>query len=312
MTKRTLVIIIALLVVVDIAAALWYLSLRIEASGESRDLWQSGDTTATVADTLTTESIPDTFDLKEFKAYYVSRTPSVIGNEDSYYTCIKRVKARWPLSINGNDSLPALKQTILDIMFGNQRYNDLKQGAERWIHAPQFAIASLTDYKPSSKQPKVVQGYAYTEQLLAYPLLTSLRLLVIEVDHRTTNGTSRAVTSRYLHYDRVKQRVIERKNILDAEQEPALLKLINEKIERLNQDKRLQLERAAKVANDFHATRAGIVFDYPAGEIAPVSEGIIEVLINYPLLSPVLTQEFKNLLNLNDGYWIYKPIDHSL
>lgn len=85
MSKRNLVIIIALLVIVDIAAAFWYLSLRIEASGESHDLWQRSDTTATVADTLTTASIPDTFDIKEFHAYHVSRTPSIRGDENSYY-----------------------------------------------------------------------------------------------------------------------------------------------------------------------------------------------------------------------------------
>lgn len=311
MTKRNLVIIIALLVVIDIAAAFWYLSLRIEASGESRDLWQRGDTSVTVADTLTTASIPDTFDVKEFHAYYVSHSPAVRGDENSYYTCVKRVKVRWPVSINGNDSLPALERALQTCLFGSDN-NNLAYAATRWTRVPKFNIEALTEFKEISTQPKIVSRYAYTEQLLAYPIMTSLRLLVMEIDHRTHASETSTLATRYVHYDRVKQSVLQRKNIFEPEQEPILLALINEKIERLNNEKRLQLERAAKVANDFHAIRGGIIFDYPAGEIAPASEGTIEILLDYPLLSSVLTQEFKNLLNLNDGYWKYKPIDHNL
>ena len=303
MTKRNLVIIIALLVIIDIAAAFWYLSLRIEASGESHDLWQHGsDTTATVADTLTTASIPDTFDVKEFHAYYVSRSPAVRGDENSYYTCIKRVKVRWPLSVNGNDSIPALERALQSCMFGNDN-NNLTFAASQWTRSPKFDVEALTDFKEIESQPKIVSRYAYTEQLLAYPILTSLR---------THSGETSTMTTRYVHYDRVKQSVLERKHIFEQGQEPILLSLINDKIERLNNEKSLQLERAAKVANEFHATRAGIIFDYPAGELAPANEGVIEILIDYPVLSTVITQDFKNLLNLNDGYWKYKPIDHSL
>lgn len=311
MSKRNLVIIIALLVIIDIAAAFWYLSLRIEASGESHDLWQNGDTATTMADTLTNVSVPDSFEVKEFHAYHVSRTPAIKGNLDTYYVSVRRVKARWPLSVNGNDSLPQLEQALLVRLFG-QASNNLAVAATQWLRTPKFTIEAVNDYKEIDRQPKLIGRYAYSEQVLAYPLLTSLRLLVMEVDHRTHHGEDKRLTTSYVHYDRVKQGVLERKHIIEQSQEPVLLTLINEKISRLNHEKQLQLEQAVKVANDFHATRTGIVFDYPAGEIAPASEGVIEVFVDYPLLRPVLTQDFKNLLNLNDGYWKYKPIDHTL
>ena len=311
MSKRNLVIIIVLLVIIDIAAAFWYLSLRIEASGESHDLWQSGDTTATMADTLTNTSLPDTFDIREFHAYHVSRSPAIKGNQDSYYVCVRRVKVRWPSSVNGKDSVPQLEAALLTSMFGRSN-NNLAVAASQWMQTPKFTIEAVNDYKEIERQPKLIGRYAYTEQLLAYPILTSLRMLVMEVDHRTTGGETKMVRSSYVHYDRVRQTVLDRKAIIAQAEEPLLLTLINNKIERLNNEKKLQLERAAKVANDFHATRAGIIFEYPAGEIAPASEGPIEVLIDYPLLGPVLTRNFKNLLNLNDGYWKYKPIDHNL
>ncbi len=311
MSKRNLVIIIALLVIIDIAAAFWYLSLRIEASGESRDLWRSSDTTATMADTVVNASVPDTFDVKEFHAYHVSQSPAVKGDLNSYYVCVRQVKVRWPMSVNGSDSLPALGKALKTCLFGNAN-GTLAVAADQWMRTPKFTIETVTDYKQIAKMPLLVGKYAYTEQLLAYPIMTSMRLLVMQVDHRTRNGEHSTMTSRFVHYDRVKQVVLDRKNILEQNQEPVLLSLINQKIERLNHEKRLQLERAAKVPTEFRANRAGIVFEYSAGEIAPASEGIIEVLIDYPLLGPVLTQDFKNLLNLNEGYWNYKPIDHSL
>ena len=43
MTKRTLLIIIALLVIVDIVAAFWYLSARLEASGVGFDIFNMND-----------------------------------------------------------------------------------------------------------------------------------------------------------------------------------------------------------------------------------------------------------------------------
>ena len=157
MSKRNLVIIIALLVIIDIAAAFWYLSLRIEASGESHDLWQrSDDTTATVADTLTTTSVPDTFDVQDFHTYYVSRTPAVRGDENSYYTCVKRVKVRWPVSVNGNDSLPALEQALLNCMFGKAGGN-LSFAAAQWTQLPKFNVEALTDFKEIDTRPRIVQ-----------------------------------------------------------------------------------------------------------------------------------------------------------
>ena len=311
MSKRNLVIIIALLVIVDIAAALWYFSLRIEASGESHELWPLGDTVSTMADTLTTVTEPDSFQVQEFHAYYVSRSPAIKGDLDSYYVSVRRVKVRWPLSVNGLDSVPALDNALLMAAFGKSG-TPLSLAATHWLRQPKFTVESVTDYREIEQMPKLVPRYAHCEQMLVYPILTSLRLLVMQVDHRTHYGETSNLHSRYVHYDRVRHMVLDRKHIINAAEEPLVLTLINTKIERLNHEKKLQLERAGKVANDFRATRAGIVFEYPAGEIAPASEGVIEVLLDYPLLGPALTQEFKNLLNLNDGYWKYKPIDHNL
>lgn len=311
MSKRNLVIIIALLAIVDIAAAFWYLSLRIEASGESRELWQHADTAVSVADTVVSESVPDKFSISEHHAYYVSSSPAVRDNADTYYVCVKQVTLRWPVSINGNDSLPLLDRALRESLFGGSTAS-LQTAVQNWLTQPKFSIAALTDYKQIDRQPKLVGQYAHCEQLLAFPILTSLRLLVMQVEQRTRDGQDNTMARRYLHYDRVKQSVLSRNDIFELGKDAVLLSLINDKIERLNQEKQLQLERAAKTANEFRATRTGIVFEYPAGELAPISEGIVEIHVDYPTIGVTLTQNFKNLLNLNDGYWRYKPLDPTL
>ena len=65
MSKRSILIAIALLTIIDIIAAFWYLALRLEREGGSHDLFErSHDSTALVsADTLDVVSVPDTFEL---------------------------------------------------------------------------------------------------------------------------------------------------------------------------------------------------------------------------------------------------------
>ena len=64
MTKRNLIITIILLSFIDLVAAGWYVSQRIEASGKSQDLFNQRDSTDYVAeaDTVTLASEADLFD----------------------------------------------------------------------------------------------------------------------------------------------------------------------------------------------------------------------------------------------------------
>lgn len=308
MTKRTLVIIIALLVIMNIIAALWYVSLRIEKSGDSYDIWQSGDTTVTMADTLSGASVPDSFQVMQYHAFFVSREPVVRDDFNSYYTCVKTIKVRWPISVNGNDSIRGLEDALLTTLFGNDNSN-VTSASLRWVKQPRFTVSAPIDYKEIDTKPKLVGHYAYQEQLLTYPILTSLRLLVMQTDHVVRNGENTHKTSKYVHYDRVRQALLSRNDIFESNHESQLLGMINEKIGRLNQTKRLNIAHATRVSSDYYAQRTGIIFEYPAGEIAPLAEGTIQILLEYPNLGPALTRSYKNLLRLNDGYWKYKSLE---
>ena len=64
MTKRNLIITIILLSFIDLVAAGWYMSRRIEASGNSQNFFDQRDTTETIAeaDTVITTFQEDLFD----------------------------------------------------------------------------------------------------------------------------------------------------------------------------------------------------------------------------------------------------------
>ena len=95
MTKKNLIITIILLTIIDLVAAGWYMSRRIESGGKSQDLFGLRDSTEAVveADTLSSASQADSFDKLQSNSYYfIANTPSIAGDKNSYYTSIKHVK----------------------------------------------------------------------------------------------------------------------------------------------------------------------------------------------------------------------------
>ena len=94
MSKRQLFIIIAILVVLDIAAGFWYLAGHINADGNGAVLFDSSDEAVEAADTVAGNSKPDHFETMAAHAYYVSRQPVEEEDASTYLSCIKRFKGR--------------------------------------------------------------------------------------------------------------------------------------------------------------------------------------------------------------------------
>lgn len=307
-SRRTLIIIIALLVIADIVAGLWYLSLRAEVNGESHELWDSPSTEeAVAADTVSLRSAPDTFAIIRRAAFYASDRPSIAGDQNSYYTCHRRLALRWPTSVNGSAAPESLQRALIRFLTPSST-TDLETAIGDWLREARFTTASAVEYHRSESQPHIVSGYAYTDNLLIYPHSTSQRLLVMKIDRSVNSGTMTTSTSAYVHYDRLRHYVLNTTDIFDQTKENALVTLINEKITALNASKSITLEQASRVPAHFCCGRTGIMFEFAPGDIAAVGEGAIEVVVPYKQLGPVLTKPFKDLLNDNDGYWDYKRL----
>ncbi len=308
MTKRNLIITIILLSFIDLVAAGWYMSRRIEASGKSQNFFDQRDTTETIAeaDTVITTFQEDLFDeLQHNTYYYIANTPSVSGDNSTRYTSIKHVKVRWPRKVNGDSEFEALNKELISKAFDNAQ-SRMKDARYLYLNKPSFNKPLGDDYKSLSSAPTIVPVYGNVSQVLVYPYMTSQRLLVMEIDKVEFNGRTTSENDYFVHYDRQRQRVLSRIDILiaDVDKENKVLKLINKKIDELNKSRgeSNQLQHALNVPAEVCCSKKGILFQYKQGSI---SDNAVEVMIDYDDLEPYLTEDFKQLMNGNDNYKLF-------
>ena len=317
MTKKNLIIVIILLTIIDLVAAGWYMSRRIEASGKSQSLFDQRDSTEVIAmaDTVTSATQADVFDAIQNNTYYfIANSPNIKGDETSYYTSTKHVKVRWPKKINGDDEFESLNKELIKKAFGNSQ-GKMKDARYVYLKTPNFnKPLGDGEYHTLSSAPKVYPIYGNVTQVLVYPYMTSLRLLVMEIDKVEYNGSATTENSYYIHYDRQSHRVLSRLDILmaDIDKESKLLKTINKKIDELNkgrgEDK--QLQHALNVPAEICCRKNGIIFQFKQGAISSSS---IDILLDYDKVKEFMTKDFQLLVDNNEGFWVYnenpKPED---
>ena len=304
MTKKNLIITICLLAVIDLVAAGWYMSRRIEAGG-SQSLFSQRDSAdvVTEADTLVTTFQEDLFDEEQHNAYYfIANTPSVGGDNSSRYTSIKHVKVRWPSKVNGDSNFEELNKELISKAFGNTQ-SQMKDARYVYLNKPSFNKPIGDDYRKLSTAPAIVPVYGNVSQVLVYPYMTSQRLLVMEIDKVEYNGSTTTESDYFIHYDRQRQRVLSRLDILtaDVDKENKLLKLINKKIDDMNKSRgdQAKLQHALNVPAEICCGKKGVKFEYKQGTIWTTP---IEVIIDYDQLDQFFTQDFKQLIKENDEY----------
>ena len=309
MSKRTYFIIILLLVVIDIVAGFWYLAVRIEAGGNGIDLFdpRADSTQVTAADTISELNVPDVFRTFSRDTFFVSNLPADKMVSSSHFTSVKRIRLRWPEQVNGNDSLALLERALLEKMFATDR-TSLTFAVSQELGKPTFNTTHQVSYHTVAKAPTTQSKYSNVSTLLTYPIMTSMRLLVMKVERKRYNGIETTTTTAYVHYDRGLQRVLAKGDIFDSENDPKLLELINSKIDRLNLEHKLNYSQATQLPTEFMAKRNGILFVFATGVITDPAEGPIEVFVDYKTLQPVFTPLFKKLVEDNEGFWDYKPL----
>lgn len=306
-TKRGLLKVIVILALIDAVACFWYFTLRLESRGESPDLWHT-DTVTEVADTIADATLPDSFHIVQMHSYFMSQQPVLISKKNTHLASIKRVKVRQPDNINGNYDLQVLYEAINEKAFG-QNTRDLGTAMAAFLEYPKFSTEnSHLPYIKVDTITKTSVDYTTVHKVLVYPLLTSHRLMVFEIDFRTKIGKNATETSAYIHYDRVTHHVLTRADIINTTKDNIILALINSKIATLNKKKKLNLHNASKVPNELHVMRTGVAFVYAPGEIAPLTEGEIEILIPHDALRSSLNQSFLPVLDNSDGWWNYKKL----
>lgn len=308
MTKRNLIIVIILLAIIDMVAAGWYMSRRIEASGRSQNLFEQRDSSEVIAeaDTTINAAQADVFDELQHNTYYfIATTPAISGDPTSYYTSIKHVKVRWPKKVNGDEELVSLNKELTKQAFGSSQ-SQMKDARYAYLKTPTFNKPVGDDYRTLTSAPTIYPIYGNMSQVLVYPYMTSQRLLVMEIDKVEYNGTTSNESSTYVHYDRLRHRILSRTDILmtDTDKQNKLLKVINNKIDDLNKGRGegRQLQHALNVPTDVCCSQKGMLFLYKHGTIA---SDPIEILVDYEKLKPFFTPEFEQLTEYNEDFHMY-------
>ena len=310
MTKRTYTIIIALLVALDIATGFWYFSNHVNSDGKGGDFFadaNSSDDDATMADTIPDGQTGDKFELIADNAYFVSESPLIAGKSDTYYTSIKRFKAKVPTSINGNQSLEALVSALASKAFDSSSEISIETGLNAFLGEPSFND-KVGSYKKLESAPDIVKDYGNVKGIKIYPTFGSENFLVMAIDKTSYNGESTSERLEFVTFNRRTLQVMEKGEILNPSQEEGILALVNANIDKMRHESRRHLASASHLPSEIYPRRNGIYFVYAAGTIASEKEGIIEVFVGYNALSPYLTEEFNDIAKTNTNFTEYDPV----
>lgn len=298
MTKRSLYITILILAVLDLAAAAWWAAGHFNSDGRAR-LFDNYDN-AVMADTVPNVAHPVNDDYRTLNGYTFYSATSYSGGE---FTDIIRVKAIWPVKINGEKGLAELKEALIGKMFGKQ-YDDIKQAFDSTLAHPKF-VGGVHNVKRLGKMPATVAGRGMEHYYMAYPYVASDRLVEFRIERSIYDGYQAQHEVAMAHYDRVRQQVITLDMVLDLSKKDEVLKHVNSRINRLVDANGLKLRNTPSLPQEFMLTSNGIIFFFPAGTIADVETGPIEVKVFYKELWPLLSSYFKEIAASNAHFKIY-------
>lgn len=304
MTKRTYTIIIALLVALDIATGFWYIAGHINSDGKS-DIFDSDHGLAVAADTISDKSIDDKFEMIENDAYFVSNSPAIAGNMQTFFASIKRIKCKLPTEINGNSDLGDLMAAIAEKAFPGSHSN-LDGGIQMFLKAPTFNYKGI-DYKVIDTAPTIVAKYGNVQGVKIYPIFTSRNYLVMAIDLTSYDGDKTREKLLFVNYNRTSQTVLKKGNIFAANTDDDILELVNKKIEKLNEEEHESFKEASYLSPELYLRRNGIFFVYQPGEISDDKDPI-EVFVSFKTLQEYLTPTFRGIVSENADYNELKPI----
>lgn len=306
MTRRKLLIIIGLLVALDIATGFWYLAGHVNSDGKG-GLFGDGDGAAAMADTLSDGTVTDKFNTISDSQYFVSKEPAIEDDASTYYSCIKRFKAKLPISVNGNNNVSSLMEAIAEKAFGASGNSNVETAGSNWLKTPRFAVSKV-DYKVINSEPNIFEEYGAVEGVKIYPLYSSNQLLVMAVDKTFYNGHETAEQLGFVNFNRTTLSVITAYDIFRQSENANVLNLVNKKINQLNDDKGTHYSNASALPTEICPRKKGIFFVFPEGELADKSKGVIEILVEYKDLKNALTPKFESIIKNDANHHSFKAI----
>ena len=257
-------------------------------------------------DSGTTEGISN-FEVKQtvktLERTYACKGASAVFDDSIPVFSVVRMAVQWPDKM-GDCNIKVLQDSLLTMMFDDPAIN-IDESMVRAGENPEGA--DLFTMQPVDSLP-AEGAMVYMRDMISSVVTFSSQYVVYEVMTSVYDGGAHGLTnSRYLTYDFGKGRVIDANVMFRPDSEDALLKAIKSELMADNGVSTLK-ELYAKVyfsdqiyvSHNVYLQGYDVVFHYNPYEIAPYSEGSVDVRIPFYEISDQLTPEVLNIFNTID------------
>lgn len=304
MTKRTLFIIIGLLVLLDVAAIIIYLAGAKTRDGKSPlDFTIDKSNEVTLADTIPQNAAVDDFDTIQTTVNFLSTDKILDGGEQKRMSSTVMIKFIWPKEINNSKQFVELENALMTKLTG-QTYPSVKKMVNELTTNPKFVKPS-THFSRVNLDFSDSKGVSHTTQrYMVFPYFSTHYLLEMVVIVDKLNAGKNTRQMHIVHYDRMHGNIIAADKIFDYSENDDILALLNQSIESLkierNNDK---LHETTVIPKEFLLGKKSVIFYFPDGTIAPSGTGLYEVKVSNDKLRPFFTDFYNDILS-NDSHFV--------
>lgn len=293
MTKRTLLIIIGLLVLLDVAAIIIYLAGTKNHDGKSPlDFTIDKSNEVTHADTIPDKASRDDFETIKDTVNFISTDKVQDGGEMKRMTSTVIIDLSWPKTVNGKTQFPELQNELMKKLTG-KTYISVKQMVTDLITHPKF-IKPTTHSTVINKDFSASRGASqHTQSFTMRPHAGSHYRLEIWIENKTFNGGSESSSLSIVHYDRQKGEVITINKIFDNASSREIRELVNQGIESKIIKENVDMREVESIPSNFVLGKDYTTFYVEQGGKR------YEVKVSNNDLNPYFTDYYKELI-LND------------
>lgn len=263
----------------------------------------TADNTAQASDNgITDFEIKQT--VKSLERNYICEGAETYYDDSTEVYSTVRIAIEWPEVMGGND-LKTLKDSLLATIFDKPEATinaSMLKAAENPEGADLFKM-KLIDSIPTMKPAMV-----YSRDMIASIITFSPKFISYQIMTAIYNGGAHGMAeSRYINYDFATGKVLTYDNAFKPDSEAELLNAIKDNLmTRYNVSSMKELDKRGifadqiYVSKNFYLQGYDIVFHYNPYEIAPYSEGSINVRVPYFQIEEALNPEVITLLTDND------------
>ncbi|MBR5639806.1 MAG: hypothetical protein IKW83_08595 [Muribaculaceae bacterium] len=293
MTKRTLLIIIGLLVLLDVAAIIIYMSDHKTRDGKSPlDFTIEKSNEVTKADTIPSKTSPDKFETIEDTVNYISDDKVEDGGEMKRMTAAVIVKLVWPKEINDTTYFPELQNALMTKLTG-KTYINVKQMVADLTGHPKF-VKPTTHGKLTYKDFSSSRGASHTTRCYTVqPHFNTYSRLEMMVVIETFDGGKESRTFSIVHYDREKGKIITLDQVFDKSSTSDVVALINQGIESKMIKENVNMHEVDSIPKEF------ILGDKYVFFYVEQNSNYYEIRVRNEELNPFFTEYYQTLI-IND------------